>query len=80
MVVVVNGLLSNGRLPHAYYYKWPALSRGRPIRVGVRLVGAFVWGSGSWEPPTRVAGRTDLAWGIAPRIAGWQSEHTPPPG
>ena len=25
MVVVVNGLLSNGRLPHAYYYKRPAL-------------------------------------------------------
>ena len=23
MVVVVNGLLSNGRLPHAYYYKRP---------------------------------------------------------
>ena len=40
MVVVVNGLLSNGRLPHAYFYKRPALSRGRTIRAGVGLVGA----------------------------------------
>ena len=40
MVVVVNGLLSNGRLPHAYYYKWPALWRGRPIRAGVRARGS----------------------------------------
>ena len=40
MVVVVNGLLSNGRLPHAYYYKRPALSRGRTIRAGVRARGS----------------------------------------
>ena len=40
LVVVVNGLLSNGRLPHAYYYKRPALSRGRAIRVGVRARGS----------------------------------------
>jgi len=67
MVVVVNGLLSNGRLPHAYYYKRPACREVEP----------FLRGSGSWEPPTqpasepatRVAGRTGLAWGIARRIA-----------
>ena len=40
MVVVVNGLLSNGRLPHAYYYKRPALSTGRTISVGVRARGS----------------------------------------
>lgn len=30
MVVVVNGLLSNGRLPHAYYYKRP-----RPVEWSI---------------------------------------------
>ena len=34
MVVVVNGLLSNGRLPHAYYYKWP-----RPVEWFNHLYG-----------------------------------------
>ena len=50
------------------------LQVARPVERSTHSCG----GSGSWEPhaqpatepATRVAGRTGLAWGIAPRIAG----------
>ena len=42
MVVVVNGLLSNGRLPHAYYYKWP-----RPVEWSIICMG---WRAEATQP------------------------------
>ena len=68
MVVVVNGLLSNGRLPHAYYYKRP-----RPVEWSNHL-----YGGGLREPRSRplsphLAGRAALngAWHDAKWAVLW---------
>ena len=53
MVVVVNGLLSNGRLPHAYYYKRP-----RPVEWSNHLYGGGLREPRSQPLSPRVAGRT----------------------